>query len=143
MITVIDTDAWLAIINPSDALHPKAKAVLKALYEQNAHLLLLPTTLSEFATVATDKIGLERTKDIVKVLIDAETHVLLEIDDALTAKAVEVFFEQTSKKESLFDCFVMAASRKYKADCIFSFDNGYTKTKNGFKLAADLLKINY
>ena len=140
MITVIDTDAWLAIVNPSDALHLKAKAVLKALDRENAHLLLLPTTLSEFTTVAAGRIGLERTKDVIKALIDAGTHVLLEIDDALTATAVEVFFEQTSKKESLFDCFVMAASVKYKADCIFSFDNGYTKTKNGFRLASDLLR---
>ena len=140
MITVIDTDAWLAIVNPSDALHLKAKAVLKMFDRENAHLLLLPTTLSEFTTVAASKIGLERTKDAVKVLIDEENHALLEIDDVLTGKAVEVFLEQTSKKESLFDCFVMAGARKYKADCIFSFDKGYSKTKNGFKLASDLLR---
>ena len=140
MITVIDTDAWLAIVNPSDALHLKAKAVLKMLDAENAHLLLLPTTLAEFTTVATSKIGLERTKDVISILIGEGNHVLLEIDDVLTVKAVEVFLEQTSKKESLFDCFVMAAARKYKADCIFSFDKGYTKTKNGFKLAAYLLR---
>ena len=140
MISIIDTDAWLAIVNPSDELHLKAKAVLKALDSENAHLLLLPTTLAEFTTVATSKIGLERTKDAVEALIDAGTYVLLEIDDALTAKAIKVFLEQTSKKESLFDCFVMAAARKYKAECIFSFDKGYTKTKNSFKLAAYLLR---
>ena len=139
MITIIDTDAMLALINPTDALHKKAKALLGQLYAQNAHLFILPTTLSEFSLLSVSRFGLAKTKDVVRVWTEGVSQELLEIDDALTQAAVKLFFYQTSKKESMFDCFVMAAAQKYRADCIFSFDRGYQKTKNGLKLASDLL----
>jgi hypothetical protein len=55
------------------------------------------------------------------------------ISDDITHNAVSFYKTQTSKKESLFDCYVMAAAKKLAADCIFSFDKGYVK--NGFVLS--------
>lgn len=139
MVTVIDTDAMLALINPKDALHKKAKAILVALFQENSHFLVLPTTLSEFAQVAANKVGLLRTRSVLEVWVEGANNELLPIDDTLSFEAIKKFSEQTSREESLFDCFVMAAAKKYKADCIFSFDKGYRKAKNDFKLASDLL----
>ena len=64
---------------------------------------------------------------------------MLEIDHELTEDALDRFYHQTSKKESLFDCYVMAAASKYQVDAIFSFDQGYKKAKNKFKLVEDIL----
>ena len=61
----------------------------------------------------------------------------LDMTEALIAEAIAIYLEQTSKKESLFDCYVMAAAKKIKADAIFSFDKGYQK--NGFKLVSDIV----
>jgi predicted nucleic acid-binding protein len=52
--------------------------------------------------------------------------------------ATQFFYQQRTKEESLCDCFVMALAKKVQADCIFSFDQGYTK--NGFVLIEDFIE---
>lgn len=138
MNVLVDTDAWLSIVNPQDSNHGKAKALLVRLYEEGATLLFLPTTISEFVAIAVSKLGLKQVQAVIQPMTSPLDHLILPMDEKLTDEAIETFLTQTSKGESLFDCFVMAAARKYKTDAIFSFDKGYKKTKNDFKLVEDL-----
>lgn len=140
MNVVIDTDALIAITDPKDSLHLQAKAILLALLEHNAELLLLPTTLCEFGLVATYHLGIAKTKAVIEVWTKGYSHLMLPIDEALSLKALERYASQTSKQESLFDCYVMEAAEKHHADCIFSFDQGYKKQKNKYTLAFELFK---
>ena len=144
MNIIIDSDALLALINSKDSLHERAKALLIELHTQGAELILLPTTLSEFALIATNRVGQNQTKAVVEVWTERANHQVIEVDKELTSFAVKLFQKQTSKEESLFDCFVMAAASRYKYDAIFSFDKGYLKTINKdlkLKLVSDLFSI--
>lgn len=136
-MTVVDTDALLALLIVADRHHNDARSILKALNKIGEEIALLPTTLAEFALVATYRIGRVKTQRAVEILA-RESYALLQIDEDLTLKAAQVYLQQTSKEESFFDCFVMAAAKDLHASCIFSFDQGYTK--NGFLLAKDFLK---
>lgn len=141
MNIIVDTDALLALINSRDSLHAEAKALLTAMFAQGSQLFLLPTTLTEFSLIAASRVGLNQTKAVVEVWTAGTNHQMIEIDKELIASAVKLFRKQTSKEESLFDCFVMAAASKYKYDAIFSFDKGYLKNINAdqqLKLASEL-----
>ena len=137
MNTLIDTDALLGIFNTADPLHKDATALAKKLAKKEINTLILPTTLSEFARVASYQIGVKEAQEATKILANSALSVL-EVTEDLTKKAVSIYEKQTSKKESLFDCYVMAAAEKLGIKYIFSFDGGYSKKVNGFQLASDI-----
>lgn len=138
MNTLIDTDALLGLFNTADPHHKTATALAKKLAKKGVNTLLLPTTLGEFALVASYKIGKRETQKATDQLINS-TIPIVEVDENLTKSAVSFYQKQTSKEESLFDCYVMAAAKRLGIKYIFSFDNGYTKKTNGFQLATDIL----
>jgi len=139
MTTIIDTDALLGIFRPKDPHNKASLSLLDKLLERNDEIFLLSTTLAEFALLASSRIGMNETKNSIKRIM-ASNYSTLDITEEITAKAVELYYEQTSKEESLFDCYVMVAAWKIPADYIFSFDKGYGK--NGFVLAKDILEEN-
>lgn len=137
MNTIIDTDALLGIFNTKDALHKTATSLLKKLKSKGVNTYLLPTTLSEFARLASFQIGIKEAQEASKALLKSGMPII-DITEEITKHAVEYYQKQTSKKESLFDCYVMITAKQLGINYIFSFDNGYTKKINGFKLAKDL-----
>jgi len=139
MTTVIDTDALLGIFRPSDSHHETSLVLLDKLLQRNDEIFLLSTTLAEFALLASSRIGTKETKRSIKRIMASE-YSTLDITEEVTAKTVELYYTQTSKEESLFDCYIMVAAKKIPADYIFSFDKGYEK--NGFVLAKDILEEN-
>ena len=137
MNTILDSDALVGMFYEQDPHYTNANFLIKQTVEQKANIYILPTTLNEFALVASSRIGMAKTHNAISV-IRKTNYPTIEITDELTSQATHLYLQQTSKEESLFDCFVMAAAKKIHADCIFSFDKCYTK--NGFVLLEDYLK---
>lgn len=137
MITVVDTDALLGIAYAEDGHHVHATNLLEMFVAASAQLILLPTTVCEFSLLATSRIGKTRTKEVTTMLMGGG-YSLLSVSEQLTRDAHALYLQQTSKEESLFDCYNMVIAKTFRADCIFSFDRGYIK--NGFALAEDFLK---
>lgn len=134
MITIIDTDALLALVNPNDALHARAKHLAQEFSEQQYTLYILPTTLCEFAMIATIRIGFEPAKRAPERITE-QAFFRLDVPPSMVASALTLFQKQTSKENSLVDCFNVIASREQSVDCIFSFDKGYKQ--NGLTLAEE------
>lgn len=137
MNTIIDTDTLLGLFNSNDIHHTSAVDLTKKALEKGINIFLLPTTLSEFALLASSRIGLTETKQAVSHLTSSD-YLTVDITEDMTKEAVKLYKKQTSKEESLFDCFIMVIAKKISADCIFSFDRGYKK--NGFKLLEQFVK---
>ena len=114
-------------------------ALLERFVKLQCDILILPTTLSEFALLSSSRIGLLQTQEAIET-IPQSGYVIPAITDETTQSSVSLYTNQTSKEESLFDCFVMVAARKYRADCIFSFDKGYFK--NGFVLIQEFFELH-
>lgn len=135
MNVIIDTDALLGLFNAKDALHRQSLTLAEKLLKNKANIFILPTTLAEFALLASSRVGLDQTQTAIKHLSDSD-YLPVEISENITKEAVTSYLKQTSKEESLFDCYVMAGAKIVRADFIFSFDQGYKK--NGFFLASSL-----
>lgn len=133
MNIIIDSDALLGLYCPEDAHNAKALKLTKKIEEDGDNVFILPTTLSEFALLASSRIGMEDTQKAVFCLTKQSCQIL-EITSEMVQGAAELYGKQASKEESLFDCFVMVAAKKLGIDYIFSFDKGYIK--NGFNLLA-------
>lgn len=137
MNTLIDTDALLGLFNIGDPHHKTATFLAKRLVKKGINTLLLPTTLGEFALVASYKIGRTETQKAVAYL--TKSHIpIIEVDEGLVNSAVAIYKKQTSKESSLFDCYIMAAAKKLGIKYIFSFDEGYTQKINKFRLVSDM-----
>ena len=134
---IIDTDFLLSLFNPVDVNNNKAVKILKKAQKDSLSVYILPTTICEFSLIAAGKIGKEEAKEAVKT-VSGKDFILIDINEPFVKKGLEIFYKQTSRNESLFDCFVMSAVNQYKIDIIFSFDRGYKK--NGYRLAEELYK---
>jgi predicted nucleic acid-binding protein len=137
MTTLIDTDALIAIVIENDALHPQTVALHQRLANEGAKVLLLSSALAEFVSMCTNKIGVARTQQAVQTFI--RTYSLCHVDDNIMEEALPLYYKQTSKENSLFDCYIMIASKKFTVDFIFSFDGGYKQ--NGFQRIAEFLNV--
>lgn len=137
MIAIVDTDALLGLAVPHDLHHPKAVFLSEKCRRLAIELVFLPTTLAEFSLLGTSRIGMVQTKRALDRFTKA-AQVIIPLTDEITQEALALYYRQTSKEESLFDCYNMVVAKQLSADCIFSFDKGYTK--NGFILASDYFK---
>jgi predicted nucleic acid-binding protein len=135
MTILVDTDALIGLADTADRHHEKSTWIAQELVKRQATIYILPATLAEFALVASGKIGMEPTKQIVDLLVRSYTS--LDIDQSFIAGARARYAVQTSKEHSLFDCFVMEGAQRVSADGIFSYDRGYRQ--NGFVLIEDLI----
>ncbi len=135
MTTVIDSDILIGLFVPSDSLHELATRLQLECQAREATIYLPTAILAEFATVASHKIGLAYTQQAVAVL--EQGYNLVDVDAALMHDAIVRYHKQTTKKNSLFDCIVMATAHKLSVDCVFACDGGYKQ--NGFMLIEEYL----
>ena len=95
------------------------------------------TAICEAVTVLQHKLSSTATAYGTAVIFTDPHLQVEEVNQKTIARSVNNYFKQdTSKKNTLFDCIVLETADKFKADAIFSFDHFY-KTK-GFKLAGEL-----
>ncbi len=124
----IDSDAFLGISNPNDALHSRAIALLK---DQTADIVTSWDVIDEVST----KLSYHFSKfHAVEFLGSLSAHnIKIEfLDNETSQEAKKIFLSQKSKNVSMTDCANMAIAKKLKINTFFSFDEHYPK--NGFKL---------
>ena len=134
---VLDTDGLLGLFNPLDNQADRAVELAERLADAGAEFWVLPTTLAEFALLASSRVGVDRTKSALRQ-IEEMCFGVLDVNRPLLREAMKLYDKQTSKEESLFDCLVMVGAESVGAQYIFSFDLGYKK--NGYQLASDFGK---
>lgn len=137
MISIVDTDALIGLTSPTDPLHERSKNVAVFLRQREAHLIVSPTTLAEFSLVGLKRLGLKRMKSALASFMEGIVIVETIGSDHVRA-ARELLETQQSIDHSFCDCCIMVLAKQLNADCIFSFDHGYTK--NGFTIAEDFIK---
>lgn len=137
MISIVDTDALIGLAKPDDPLHTRAENIQKRLRDASARFVLSPTTLVEFSLVGLQRLGVSGVKQTLAVILRSDS-IVESVSDGDTRAAFMLYEKQMTKDNSFCYCVVMALATRLHADCIFSFDRGYTK--NGFTLAEDFFK---
>lgn len=141
IISIIDCDILIALVNEKDENHNKAVLLHQQLIQKKVETIILPTTICELATLITLRIGSDVAHKTINAIVRSKIQIV-EISIDLHELALDYYRRQKSKEESLFDCYIMAAANKMNISYIYSFDKGYRKTANGFKLISDYFVKN-
>jgi len=135
MNAIVDTDTLLGLFNVNDIHHSKAVTLAKLVVKSGINIFILPTTLCEFALLASSRIGAKQAQYAISILTTSD-YVPVDITEEIVKESAALYEQQSSKEESLFDCFVMVAAKRINVDYIVSFDKGYEK--RGFTLFGNL-----
>ena len=135
-VVIVDADAIVAQAYPNDSNHGRAVTISDKLNNQGARVIYPSTAILEATTVLQGRLSSGATAyGTASVFVDPNVNVA-EVNQKTLTNAINYFSPTTGKKNTLFDCVVMAVADEYKADAIFSFDKVY-KSK-GYKLASEL-----
>jgi len=135
-VVIVDADAIVAQAYPNDSNHGRAVTISDKLNNLGARVIYPSTAILEATTVLQGRLSSGATAyGTASVFVDPNVNVA-EVNQKTLTNAINYFSPTTGKKNTLFDCVVMAVADEYKADAIFSFDKVY-KSK-GYKLASEL-----
>lgn len=134
---VVDADAIIAQVNPSDKHHQTAVIISGSLANMNAQVIYPVTAIAEANAYMQRVLNSTASAYGTAVIFTDPNVQVAEINQEILKNAIQYFSPTTSKKNTLFDCIVAAVADNSKADAIFSFDKFY-KSK-GFKLTSELL----
>lgn len=134
---IADADAFIALVNSTDALHEQAVAISQKLLTLNVQVLFPATAIAEAMT------GLKRKLEnptIVQQALELVKHgelLVFPVDTSVIQRAVTLFDPRTSKQHTFFDAVVAAVAQMMRAEAIFSFDGWYKA--QGFRMAGELI----
>lgn len=128
MRILFDSDALFALYVVGDFHHVKAKETFKRLLKKEADFFVSNLVIQETATVLSYKLGQELALDFLKRFSKTGIKQVF-VNQALEAKAWEVFKKQQKKGISFVDCASVVLYKDFKMDKIFSFDRFYKRMK--------------
>jgi len=134
-IVIVDADSIVAQVSANDSNHKKTFLLSEKLKSSKARIIYPVTAILEAVTVLQKKESSVLAHAVANLLMPSKVEVV-QIDDEILTSAM-IYFEPTkSKKNTLFDCIIMAIADDYETDIIFSFDKFYKK--QGYRLVGDL-----
>lgn len=134
---IVDSDALIGLIHEDDALHNRCLRVADYL-AQNSFATVVPYPIVLEAATTLAKARIIRRPDLAHRLLRDYSKIETNLNERGIAKLVaRLYNPRTSKKNSPFDFYVLAAAKKEGIKTVFSFDKFYQK--HGLKLAEELL----
>lgn len=136
LVVIVDADAIVAQAFPKDSNHERAMEISNRLNALEARVIYPVTAILEAVTVLQARLNSGATAyGVAEVFSNPEIQAS-EVNQKTYIKALSYFNVSTSKKNTMFDCVIMAIAKENNATAIFSFDKLYRK--RGFKLASEL-----
>lgn len=135
-VVVVDADAIVAQAFPNDSNHERAVSISNRLNDLGAQVIYPASAVLEATTVLQGRLNSGLTAYGTATVFSDPNVQVAEVNQNTLTKAMIYFSPTTSKKNTLFDCVVMAVADENKANAIFSFDKLYEK--KGYKLASEL-----
>ena len=135
-VVVVDADAIVAQAYPNDSNHERAVEISNRLNNLGAQVIYPASAILEATTVLQARLNSGATAYGTAVVFSDPNVQIAEVNQKTLTNALGNFSPTTSKKNTLFDCVVMAVADENDANAIFSFDKFYES--KGFKLASEL-----
>ncbi|MDP3015642.1 MAG: PIN domain-containing protein, partial [Deltaproteobacteria bacterium] len=100
----VDTSAWLALVNKSDAAHQKAKKVRDALLKDHIQFVVTNYVMVEIANALCRIPHRETAVKLINFIEMTENIQIVEIDKEIYKEAWRVYSTYLDKDWSLTDC---------------------------------------
>jgi predicted nucleic acid-binding protein len=132
----VDTSAWLALVNKSDAAHQKARKVRDTLLKFHSQFLVTNYVMVEIANALSRIPYKETAVKLISSIEMSENIQIIEINKEIYKKAWQVYSTYLDKGWSLTDCTSFEVMRERRITEAFTTDKHFEQA--GFDI---LIKI--
>lgn len=131
-MTFVDTSAFYALLDRSDANHEIAKTCWFALLDRNNPLFTTNYVVVESCALAQSRLGLEAVRAFSEELLPVME--IVWVDEPTHSIAMAALLAAQRRKLSFVDCVSFAVSRLRGASVAFAFDQHFVE--EGFQFPA-------
>lgn len=125
MRVLVDTSAFLAVIDVKEQNHSTAKQVWERLIGENATLMCTNYVLVETITLIQRRLGMPFAKAFQENVIPL---LLVEwVDESLHQVGVAALLTANRRQLSLVDCISFETTRRLGLDAVFAFDQHFVE----------------
>lgn len=118
----IDSNYFIALLNPVDTLHEKARLVGEKISTQDLSLVISNFILLEILTVVSQKVGRYAAVQAGNRLRENPLIEVIHIDEMLQEDSWNIFQEIVKKDISFVDCSIIAVMKAERIDALLTFD---------------------
>ncbi len=123
----IDTNVWVALFNPGDALHKQARETAVSLNSGTFELVSSNYVLLECFTVIAKKCGIEAAHDFRQYLNRHKTMRIVWIDETMDDMIWRIFSAKENVGISFVDASNLALARSHRLSYLLTFDRALRK----------------
>lgn len=121
----VDTAAWIALLNTSDALHQSAQQVMHQLQQQQAFLVTTDFVLLEVADALSAPAVRARTVAFISGLRQLNVLQILPVSQALLNQGWQLYSQRPDKEWGLTDCTSFVVMTQEQLTIAFTSDHHF------------------
>ncbi len=136
---VIDSNYYLALVNPLDSLHQNAVNLTHQIEKSQA--VISGYIFSEITTVTSQKIGKQAAVDLGASLLNNPLIQMTTVNHSLFLASWKIFLKLKQKNLSFVDCSILALMKQLNIKQLLSFDRtdfAPLQKQFGFELIQDV-----
>jgi len=118
----VDSNFFVALFNPTDALYSTALKTAKEIDERNTFLVISNLVFLEIVTVLSQRRGREVAIETGKYLLSNPQITLIHIDELLQKESWNIFKKIKIKDISFVDCSIIASMKSEGIRDLLTFD---------------------
>ncbi len=125
MTCFIDTSAWLAIVDPNEANHQKARDFFEYLLERDAKLVTNNYVIDRVLEELKERFDIDFAADFMKIIEESIITINLRMDwisKRVRRAAISNFLRSGNKDLKLYHFYLKETIKRKKVDMIFSYD---------------------
>ena len=125
MTCFIDASAWVAIIDPNEANHQKARDFFEYLLERDAKLVTNNYVIDQVLDVLKERFDINLVTEFMRIIEESILTINLRMDwisKRVRRAAVNNFLRSSNKDLKLSHFYLKETIKRKKVDMIFSYD---------------------
>lgn len=123
--TLVDTAAWIALVNTRDELHDRANQTMSELRRNNVALVTTEFVLLEVANAFCAPAWRGKVIKLIDGLRSLPNLQIIEADSSLLAEGWRLFCSRLDKEWSLTDCISLAIMQNEQIKEAFTSDHHF------------------
>jgi uncharacterized protein len=122
---LVDTAAWIALVNTRDELHSRAEQTMADLRRRNVALITTEFVLLEVSNALCTSAWREKGVKLIDGLRSLADLQIVAADTTLLAEGWQLYRSRLDKEWSLTDCTSMIVLQKERIDQVFTSDHHF------------------